>query len=66
MGLPSIVLIPFIGVHNLFSVDYYGWLVEALLECIFDQGPRCGMVPADPTVDITRQLVLLFDGDATM
>ena len=34
VGLPSIVLIPFIGAHNLFSIGYCGRLVEALLECI--------------------------------
>ena len=66
MGLPSIVLTPFIGVHNLFSVGYYGRLVEALSERIFDQGPRCGMVPADTTMDITQQLLPLFDGDAAL
>ena len=66
MGLPSVVLTPFIGVHNLFSVGYYGRPVEALSECVSDQGPRCGMVPADPTMDITQQLLPLFDGDATL
>ena len=30
VGLPSVVLTPFIGVHNLFSIGYYGRLVEAL------------------------------------
>ena len=53
VGLLSIVLTPFIGAHNLFSVIYYGIPVEALLECIFDKGPSYGKVPIDPTVDIT-------------
>ena len=66
MGLPSIVLTPFTGAHNLFSVGYYVRLVEALSECISDQGPRRGMVPTDSTVDITQQLLLLFDGDAAL
>ena len=66
MGLPSVALTPFTGVHNLFNVGYYGRLVEALSECISDQGPRHGMVHVDPTVDITQQLLPLFDGDAML
>ena len=66
MGLSCVVLTPFIGAHNLFSIGYYGLPVEALLERISDQSPRCGMVPVDPTVDITQQLLSLFDGDATL
>ena len=34
VGLPSVVLAPFVGVHNLFGVGYYGQPVEALSECI--------------------------------
>ena len=62
VGLLGIVLTPFIGAHNLFSVGYYGRPVEALSERISDQGPRCSMVPVDPTVDISQQLISLFDG----
>ena len=36
VGLPSIVLTPFVGAHDLFSVDYCGQPVEALSECISD------------------------------
>ena len=66
MSLPSIVLTPFVGVHNLFSVSYCGRLVEALSEHVSDQGSRCGMVTADPTVDVAQQLLPLFDGDAVL
>ena len=66
MGLLSIVLTPFIGAHNLFGVGYYGWPVEALTKCIFDQGSRRGMVTIDPTVDIAQQTLPLFDGDAAL
>ena len=66
MGLSSIVLTPFTSAHNLFSVGYYSRLVEALSECISDQGPRCGMVPVDPPVDITQQPIPLFDGDVAL
>ena len=66
MGLSSIVLTPFIGAHNLFSVSHYGRPVEALSEFISDQGPRRGMVPIDSTMDITQQLLSLFDGDAAL
>ena len=66
MGLPSIVLTPFIGAHNLFSVGYCGRLVEILSERVSNQGPRRGMVPIDPTMDITQQLLPSFDGDAAL
>ena len=66
MGLPSVVLTPFAGAHDMFSVGYRGRPVEALLKHISDQGPRRGMVPADATVDITQQLLPLFDGDAVL
>ena len=62
----NIVLTPFIGAHNLFSVGYYGRPVEALSKHVSDQGPRCDMMPTDPTVDITQQLLPLSDGDATL
>ena len=66
MGLPSIVLTPFTSVHNLFSIGYCSRPVEALSERVSDQGPRCDMVPIDPTMDITQQLLPLFDGDAAL
>ena len=66
VGLPSVVLTPFIGAHYRFSVGYCGRPVEALSECVSDQGPRCGMVPTDPTMDISQQLLSLFDRDAAL
>ena len=66
VGLPSVVLTPLTGAHNLFSVDYYSRPVKALLKRIFDQGPRRVMVPKDSTVDITQQLLPLFDGDVAL
>ena len=66
MGLPSIVLTPFTGVHNMFSVGYHSQLVEALSECVSNQGSRCGMVTVDPTMDITQQTLPLFEGDAAL
>ena len=36
VGLPSVVLTPFTGAHNLFSVGYYGRPVEALSKCVSD------------------------------
>ena len=66
MGLSSIVLAPFVGAHNLFSISYYSRTVEALLECIYDQGARRNMVTADPSVDIAQQSLPLFYGDTTL
>ena len=63
MGLPSIVLTPFIGAHDMFSVGYHGRPVEALPKHIFDQGSRHGMVTGDPTMDVAQQRLPLFDGD---
>ena len=57
VGLPSIVLTPFTGAHNLFNIGYCGRLVEALSERVFDQGPSCGMVPVTPWV-LTMHLTL--------
>ena len=66
MSLPSIVLAPFAGAHNLLGVGYGGRLVDALLERVSDQGSRHNMVTTDPTVDITQQVLPLFNGDATL
>ena len=66
MGLPSIVLTPFVGAHNLFGVGYCGWSVEALSECISNQGSRRGMVTVDLTMDIAQQTLPLFNGDAAL
>ena len=66
MSLPSIVLTPFVGAHNLLGVGYYGRPVEALSECISDQGSRRSMGTIDPTMDITQQTLPLFDGDAAL
>ena len=52
VGLPSIVLTPFAGAHNLFNVVYRGQPVEALSECVSDEGSRRGMVTIDPTMHI--------------
>ena len=62
----SVVLAPFTGAYDLVSVSYHGRLVEDLSERISDQGSGHGMVTADPTVDITQQLLPLLDGDAAL
>ena len=52
VSLPCVVLTPFIGAYDLLSVGYCSGLVEALSECVSNQGSRRGMVTADPTMDI--------------
>ena len=52
MSLSSIVLAPFAGAYNLLSVGYCSGLVEALSECVSNQGSRRGVVTVDPTMDI--------------
>ena len=66
VGLTNIVLTPFVGAHNSVRISHHGWPVEALSERVFDQGSRCGMMSVDPTMDITQQMLPLFDGDAAL
>ena len=66
VGLPSIVLTPFIGAHNMFSIGYHGRPVEALSKHISDQGSRRGMMTTNPIVDIAQQPLPLFDRDVVL
>ena len=50
----------------MFGIGYYGGLVKALSECVSNQGPWCGMVTADPTVDVAQQKSSLFARDAEL
>ena len=62
----SLVLAPFVGAYDLLGVGYCSGLVEALSECVPNQGSRCGVVTADPTMDIAQQKLPLFDGDTEL
>ena len=64
--MPSVVLAPFVGVYDLLGVGYYSGPVEALSECISNQGPRRGMVTVDPTMDVAQHKSSLFAGDAEL
>ena len=64
--MPSVVLTPFVGAHDLLGVSYCSGLVEALSECISNQGSRRGVVTADPIKDIAQQVLPLLDGDAVL
>ena len=64
--MPSIVLAPFTGAHDLLGVGYSSGPVKALSECISNQGPWCGMVTTDPAVDVVQQESSLFAGDAEL
>ena len=59
--MPSVVLTPFAGAHDLLGVGYSGGPVEALSERVSNQGSGRGMVTADPTMDIAQQKLPLFD-----
>ena len=52
VSLLSVVLTPFIGAHDLLGVGYCSGPVEALSECVPNQGSWHDMVTADPTVDV--------------
>ena len=64
--MPSIVLAPSVGAHDLLGVGYYSGPVEALSKCVPNQGSRHGVVTADPTVDIAQQKLPLFNGDTEL
>ena len=66
MSLPSVVLTPFAGAYDLLGVGYRGGPIEALLECVSNQGPRRGMVTTDPTVDVAQQKYSLFARDTEL
>ena len=52
VSLPSVVLTPFVGAYNLLDIGYCYGPVEALSECIPNQGSWCGMMTAYSTVDV--------------
>ena len=66
VSLSSVVLAPFAGAYDLLSVGYCSGLVKALSECVSNQGPWCGMVTADSTVDVAQQKSSLFTGDTEL
>jgi hypothetical protein len=53
-------------VYYSLGVSHCGWLVEALSESVFDEGPRCGVVSTDPAMDVPQQPPSLLDGDAAL
>ena len=66
VSLPSIVLTPLVGAHDLLGVGYCSGPVEALSECVSNQGSRHSVVTTDPSMDIAQQELPLFDGDAEL
>ena len=66
MSLLGVVLTPFAGAYDLLGFDYCSGPVEALSECVSNQGPRRGMVTADPTMDVAQQKSFLFTGYAEL
>ena len=66
VSLPRVVLTPFVGAYDLLGIGYCSGLVKALSKCVSNQGPRCGMVTVDPTVDVAQQKSSLFTGDTEL
>ena len=54
VSLPSVVLAPFAGAYDLLGVGYCSGPVEALSECVSNQGPWHGMVTTEPTMDTAQ------------
>jgi hypothetical protein len=61
--LPSVVLAPFVGAHDPLTIRHCNWPLETLSECVPDQGPGRGVIPADPAMDpgVTPFLEVPFD-----
>jgi len=66
VSLSSVVLAPFAGAYDLLGVGYCSGPVEALSECVSDQSSWCGVVTADPAVDVAQQKLALFGGNALL
>ena len=66
MSLPSVVLTPFAGAYDLLGDGYCSGPVEALSECVSNQGPRHSMVTADPIMDVAQLKSSLFARDTEL
>ena len=66
VSLSSVVLASFVGAYDPLGVGHRSWLVKTLLECVSDQGSRCGMIFVDPSMDVFQQVLPLLGGDATL
>ena len=66
VSLPSVALRPFAGAYDLLGIGYCSGPVEALSECVSNQGSSHGVVTVDPTMDIAQQVLPLLDGDAAL
>ena len=64
--MPSVVLAPFAGAYDLLGIGYCSGPVEALSECVPNQGSWRGMVTVDPTMDVAQQKSPLFGGDTEL
>ena len=66
MRLSGVELAAPVGLHDLGGISDCGGLVEALPECVADEGARCRMVTTDSSVDVPDQLLALRNGDASL
>jgi hypothetical protein len=66
IGLASVKLSPFAGVHNLAGVSNRGRPVEALAECVAHEGARGCVVATHARVDVSKELTPLGDGYASL
>ena len=65
VSLLSVVLASFVGAYDLLDVGHSSCPVETLLECVSNQGSRCGVMSVDPSMDVFQQVLSLLGG-ATM
>jgi hypothetical protein len=66
VGLAGVELAPFAGAYDLAGVRDRGRPVKALAESITNEGMRCGVMAADPGVDVPQELAPFGDGHAPL
>jgi hypothetical protein len=59
-------LAPFAGAHNLGGVSNRGGPIEALAKCVAHEGARHRVVAAHICVNVSKELVPLGDGHASL
>jgi hypothetical protein len=66
VGLASIKLASFVGAHDLAGISNRNGPIESLSECIAHEGARRRVVVAHTHVNVSKELVPLRDGHASL
>jgi hypothetical protein len=66
IGLASVKLAPFAGVHDLVGISDRSGPIKALAEHIADEGARRRIVVAHARMDVSNKFATVGDGDALL